>query len=84
MTGQQLDCFTFTPAESSDTVADAAAPVSSPTGASADGSIAAAAAMQQSHAAKQDLGDTEDAAIGMPPFLFVLQGHLNTVALILA
>ena len=84
MTGQQLDCFTFIPAESSDTVADAAAPVSSPTGVSADGGVAAASAMQQSHAAKQDLGDTEDTAIGMPPFPFVLPGHVNTVALILA
>ena len=65
LTGKQLDCFTCVLAESPD---DAAAPVSSLTGTSADGGVPPAAAMQQSDAAKQDLGDADDAGIGTHPF----------------
>lgn len=63
LTGQQLDCFTFAPAEVSDSMADAAAPASSPTGVSADGGVPPASALLQSHAAKQDLGDADDTGI---------------------
>lgn len=69
LTGQQLDCFTCAPAESSDgvTAADAAAPVSSLTGTSADGGVPPSSALQQSDAAKHDLGDAEDTGLGTNP-----------------
>lgn len=66
MKGQQLHCFKFASVGSSNTVADAAAPVSSLSGASADGGVPAASAMLQSHAAKEDLGDAADTGVGKP------------------
>lgn len=85
LTGQQLHCFKFVPVGSSDDLANAAAPVSSHHGASADGGVPAASAMLQSHAAKQDLGDAEETGIGIalhPPAPPCLPGHLDTVACI--
>lgn len=84
LTGQQLDCFKFAPAEPPDTVADAAAHVSSATGTSADGGVPAASAMLQSDAAKQDLGDDADTGIGKRPSLHTLSGPPDAFAFIIA
>lgn len=67
LTGKQLDCFTCASAESCDdvTAAATAAPVSALTGTSADGGVPPASALQQSDAAKHDLGD--DAGLGAHP-----------------
>ena len=70
LTGKQLDCFTCASAESCDdvTAAAAAAPVSAITGTSADGGVTPASALQQSDAAKHDLGDdADDAGLGAHP-----------------
>ena len=69
LTGKQLDCFTCVSADTSDDVMDEAAAVSSVTGTSADGGVLAASATLQSDAAKQDLGDDDDADLGIDSLL---------------
>ena len=65
--GKQLDCFTCSEPDAQDD-APSNAPVSLVTGVSADGGVPAASATAQSDAARQDLGDEDDADMGEPSF----------------
>ena len=66
LSGEQLDCFTCITEDAPSGSLQQAAPVSSVTGASADGGVPAASAMAQSDAAKHDMGDGDgdDADMG--------------------
>ncbi len=74
LTGKQLDCFTCISEDAQKDPLEDAAPVSSVTATAGDGGVAAASATLQSDAAKQDLGDDEDAEMGehkhFPVFCF--------------